>query len=88
MEFIDWERSLELRRVDEATARSVTTTHGRHFGMIKTDLTPGQIERVRLERQLAQLQLTAPFPTESAIAAHKRQVEDLEEKIAALPALP
>ena len=54
-----------------------------------TDLTREQIERVRLEAELADLRANVhPFPTAPHIQAHRRRIADLEEQIRRLPPVP
>lgn len=54
-----------------------------------SDLTPEQIERVRLEAEVANLRAyVQPFPTAEHIAAHRRRIAELEERIRKLPPVP
>lgn len=54
-----------------------------------TRLTPEQIERVRLEAELANLRANVhPFPTPEGIRAHQRRIAELEERILKLPPVP
>lgn len=54
-----------------------------------TGLTPEQLERVRLEAELANLRANVhPFPTAHHIQAHQRRIAELEERIRKLPPVP
>ncbi len=52
------------------------------------EYTEGQLERFRIEREIARLKLVQPFPTASAIESHRRHIEDLEEQLRHLPPVP
>jgi hypothetical protein len=51
-------------------------------------LTDGQIERARLEAELAALRMQQPFPTAEGIAEHQDRIARLQMRLAQLPPLP
>lgn len=84
-------QGLRLRREAFTCAARTTTPLEPHPQRAATviELTPEQIERARLENELARIRAhVAPFPTAEGIRAHKRWIEDLEARIRRMPPLP